>query len=102
MANGMLIAAHYSWQKGLTPNVGRDVGDMLPHEDAGRGRMWLRCLLAILIGNTLYFASSPFLPAAARVDAGSSSGLVDLWFCLFVFGVLNLAALVRRRNRPKS
>jgi TatA/E family protein of Tat protein translocase len=90
--------------KGVDPAVGRDVGDMLPDEDARRSRTWFIYLLAILIGNTLYFLSSPLLPAAARMNEGSSPGLpalVDLWFCLFVFGVLNLAASLRRRNPPK-
>ena len=64
-----------------------------------------QCLLAILIGNTLYFVSWPFFPNAAKMGAGSSPGLpalVDLWFCLFVFGALNLSALLRRRNKPKK
>jgi hypothetical protein len=91
--------------KGVDPAVGRDVGNMLPEEDARRSRMWLRCLLAILIGHTLYLGSSPLLPDAARMNGESSLGLpalVDLWLCLFVFGVLNLAALVRGRSSPKS
>jgi TatA/E family protein of Tat protein translocase len=81
--------------KGVDPSVGRDVGDMLPDENARRSRVWLRWLLAILIGNRLYIASSQFLPAEARLDAGSSPGLpalIDLWFCLFSFGVLCLVA----------
>jgi mttA/Hcf106 family protein len=90
--------------KGVDPAVGRDVGDMLPDEEARRSKTWFIYLLAILIGNTLYFLAWPLLPAAARMDEGSSPGLpalVDLWFCLFAFGVLNLAALLRRRNPPK-
>jgi hypothetical protein len=91
--------------KGVDPSVGRDVGDMLPDKDAGRSNLWFRCLLAILIGNTLYFASTPLLPTAARMDATSSpglAGLVDIWFCLIALGVLNLAALFRRRSGPKN
>jgi hypothetical protein len=91
--------------KGVDPAVGRDVGDMLPDEDARRSRLWFLGLLAILIGNTFYFFSWPFLPAAARMGEGSSSvvpGLVDLWFCFLVFGVLNLPRLVRSRNKPKT
>src|SRR5437016_4696877 len=79
--------------KGVDPAVGRDVGDMLPDEDASRRRTWLIFLLAILMGNTLYFLLLPILPAAARMDTASASGLpalVDLWFCLCTFGVLNL------------
>ncbi len=91
--------------KGVDPAIGRDVGDMLPDEDVNRSRPWFLGLLAILIGNTLYFLSWPFLPAAARMGEGTSSampGLVDLWFCCFVFGVLNLPGLLRRRNKPKN
>jgi TatA/E family protein of Tat protein translocase len=85
--------------KGVDPNIGRDVRDVLPDEDAIRRRTWFIYLLAILIGNALYFLSSPFLPAAARLDAGLSSGLpalIDLWLCAFVFGVLSLVS--RRQN----
>ncbi|HXX24721.1 MAG TPA: hypothetical protein VEO19_16370 [Terriglobia bacterium] len=63
------------------------------------------CLLAILIGNTLYFIFASFLPPAAQMGTASSSGLpalVDLWFCFFVFGVLNLLALLRGRNEPEK
>jgi len=91
--------------KGVDPAVGRDVGDMLPDEDASRSSRWFLFLLAILIGNTLYFISSPLLPAAAQMGEGSSPGLpalVDLWFCIFVFGALNLPALLHRRNKPKK
>jgi TatA/E family protein of Tat protein translocase len=91
--------------KGVDPSVGRDVGDMLPDEDTNRSSTWFLCLLAILFGNTLYFIFAPFLPAAAQMGEGSSPGmpaLVDLWFCIFVFGVLSLPALLRRRNKPKN
>jgi hypothetical protein len=84
--------------QGVDPKIGRDVGDMLPDDDANRTRTLYRCLLAILIGNTLYFLFSAFLPAAARMDTGSRSGLpalVDLWTCLLVFGFVNL---LRRRR----
>jgi sec-independent protein translocase protein TatA len=91
--------------KGVDPAVGRDVGDMLPDADAHRSRLWFLFLLAVLIGNTLYFLSSPFLPAAAPMGGGSSPGLpalIDLWFCFFAFGVLNLPGLLRRRNKPRN
>jgi TatA/E family protein of Tat protein translocase len=91
--------------KGVDPAVGRDVGDMLPEDDADRSRSWFTYLLAILIGNTLYFFSSPFLPVAARLDTAKSPGLpalVDLWFCLFILGALKLTELFRRRNKPKD
>jgi hypothetical protein len=90
--------------KGVDPKVGRDVGDMLPDEHLSRSEIAYLCLLAILIGNTLYFLFSPILPAAARMDTGLSSGmpaLVDLWICLTVFGFLNLLRLVRKKD-PRS
>ncbi len=91
--------------KGVDPAVGRDVGDMLPDEDTKRISIWFVCLLSILIGNTLYFACYPVLPAAAKMGADSKPGLpvfVDLFFCIVAFEALNLLALVRRRNKPKK
>jgi hypothetical protein len=73
----------------------------LPDRGAKRSRLWLFLLLAILIGNVVYFLSSPFLPAAARMSERPSPGLralVDLWFCFFAFGVLQLLAFQRGRN----
>jgi len=91
--------------KGVDPAVGRDVGDMLPDDDTKRSSTWFACLLSILIGNTLYFACYPILPAAAKMGADSRPGLpvfVDLFFCIVVFEALNLLALLRRRNKPKK
>jgi hypothetical protein len=53
----------------------------------------LQALLAILLGNVVYFVLIPSLPPAARhhpfhVDLGS---LVDFWFCLVVYGVIRTA-----------
>jgi TatA/E family protein of Tat protein translocase len=90
--------------KGVDPEIGRDVGDMLPDENLRRDQTWYLILLAILIGNTIYFLLSPTLPAAARLDTGLSSGLpalVDLWISLLVFGLLNLLRLVRKQE-PRS
>ena len=52
----------------------------------------LKYLVAILLGNALYFALSPHLPPAARhrswgIDLGT---IVDFWFCLLVYGLLEL------------
>jgi len=63
---------------------------------------WLKYLVAILLGNGLYFALNPYLPAAAKhhpfkLDLGT---LVDFWLCLMVYGLLELAAFLRRRGRP--
>jgi TatA/E family protein of Tat protein translocase len=88
--------------QGVDPEIGRDVGDMLPDENWSRTRTLYLCLLALLIGNTIYFLLSPILPATARMDTGLSSrlpALVDLWVCLLVFGFLNLLRLVRRKGQ---
>ena len=90
--------------QGVDPEIGRDVGDMLPDENWSRTRTLYLCLFATLIGNTIYFLLSPILPDAARMDTGSSSGLpalVDLWICLLAFGFLNLLGFVRKKG-PRS
>ena len=63
---------------------------------------WLKYLTAILLGNGLYFALNPYLPSAAKhhpfkLDLGT---LVDFWLCLVVYGLLELAAFLRRRGQP--
>jgi hypothetical protein len=91
--------------KGVDPAVGRDVGNMLPDEDTHLSITWFLCLLAVLMGNTAYFMFSPLLPAAARMGLASNPelpALVDLWFCIFAFGVLGLLASRHRRNKPKK
>jgi hypothetical protein len=65
---------------------------------------WIKFLVSILLGNLIYFALSPHLPAAAQhhswaVDLGT---VIDFWFCLLVYGLLELGAFLRRdrvRNR---
>jgi hypothetical protein len=59
---------------------------------------WARALLAVLVGNLLYFAVMPKLPAAARhvpfrLDLGL---LLDCCLCTVVWLLLSLA---RRRIR---
>jgi hypothetical protein len=61
---------------------------------------WLKCFVAILLGNALYFALSPHLPPAARhrsweVDLGT---VVDFWFCLAVYGLLEFGAFLNSRR----
>jgi len=90
--------------KGVDPGVGRDVGDMLPDEEARQSQTWARLLIAILLGNLLYFASSPILPAAAVFNGERVSALpalVDIWCCLLAFGVLSLARPSRKRPNSK-
>lgn len=60
-------------------------------------RRWIKYLSAVLFGNALYLALLPWLPPRARhhrlIDWGT---FVDLWFCLFVYGVIELAGLLFR------
>lgn len=62
---------------------------------------WLKYLIAILLGNGLYFALNPYLPQAAKhhpfkLDVGT---LVDFWLCLGVYGLLELGAFLRKRRQ---
>jgi hypothetical protein len=54
-------------------------------------RLW-RYLLAILIGNLIYYSLLPYLPERARhqpfqIDWGLA---VDFWFCLVCYGIIRL------------
>jgi len=60
----------------------------------------IKYLAAILLGNALYFALSPHLPPAAQhhsftVDLGT---VVDFWFCLLFYGLIELGAFLRREG----
>jgi hypothetical protein len=51
---------------------------------------FLQALLAILLGNVVYFAIVPSLPPVARhrpsqLDLGM---VVDFWFCLVAYGLI--------------
>jgi hypothetical protein len=65
---------------------------------------WIKFLIAILLGNGLYFALSPHLPPAAQnadraIDWGT---VVDFWFCLAVYGLLELGAFLGRDKNGKD
>ncbi len=65
---------------------------------------WIKFLIAVLLGNALYFSLSPHLPAAAQhhersVDLGT---IVDFWFCLLVYGLLELGAFLGRAKDGKK
>ena len=54
---------------------------------------FLEALLAIILGNLVYFALVPHLPPAARhhrfqPDLGT---LVDFWFCVVAYGLIRSA-----------
>ena len=64
---------------------------------------FLHALIAVLVGNALYFLLERYLPARAhhspfRLDLGM---LVDFWFCLVVFGVIKTVT-GRRAQRGKG
>jgi H+/gluconate symporter-like permease len=62
---------------------------------------WLKYLVAILIGQVLYFCLLyPYLPPAAqhhpfKLDLGT---LVDFWLCLVVYGLLELGAFLHKKG----
>jgi hypothetical protein len=67
-----------------------------------RAKRWINFLIAIVIGNFVYFALAPHFPQAARhhpfrADIGL---FVDLWFCVAVYGLIELlVSLAHRRRR---
>ena len=65
---------------------------------------WIKFLIAVLLGNALYFGLSSRLPPAAQhrawtVDLGT---VVDFWFCLLVYGLLELGAFLGRGKNGKT
>lgn len=60
---------------------------------------FVQSLLAVLLGNAVYYVLMPSLPPLARhklfaVDWGLA---VDFWFCLVAFGLIRTAQHWRRR-----
>lgn len=54
---------------------------------------FVQALLAIILGNLVYFALLPSLPAGARhrpfrLDLGT---VLDFWFCLVAYGLIRTA-----------
>ena len=54
---------------------------------------FLQTLLAIVLGNVVYFLLVPSLPSAARhrpfqLDLGM---VIDFWFCLVAYGLIRTA-----------
>lgn len=53
----------------------------------------LQALLAVILGNVVYFVLAPSLPAVARhqplrLDVGM---VVDFWFCVVAYGLIRTA-----------
>jgi hypothetical protein len=72
--------------------------DILTDEEVRRSKTQARMLLAFLMGNLLYFVSSPLLPSSAVLSAARFPALpilVDMWYCAMAFGVLNLVRTVK-------
>jgi hypothetical protein len=62
---------------------------------------WFKYLIAIVLGNGLYFALNHYLPPAVqhhpfKLDLGT---LVDFWICLMVYGLLELGAFLHQQGR---
>ena len=65
-----------------------------------RAKRWIKYLVAIVIGNLIYFVLTPHLPPAARhhpyhADVGL---FVDLWFCVAAYGLIELLLFLARRR----
>ena len=61
---------------------------------------FVQSLLAVLLGNAVYFVLMPSLPPAARhrlfqVDLGL---VVHFWFCVVAFGLIRTAQWWRHRR----
>lgn len=62
---------------------------------------WIKFIISVVAGNLIYFGLSPHLPPKAQhhtwaVDLGT---VVDFWFCLLVYGLLELAIFLLRVRR---
>jgi len=60
---------------------------------------FVQSLVAVLLGNAVYYVLMPSLPPAARhrlfrPDLGL---VVDFWFCLVAYGLIRTAAWWRHR-----
>ena len=62
---------------------------------------WIKYLIAIVIGNGVYFSLESHLPPIAQhhpyhTDLGL---FVDLWFCVAVYGLIETLILLKDRIR---
>jgi hypothetical protein len=69
-----------------------DVSKPGPSKPRAIVNLW-QALLAVVLGNVVYFAIAPSLPAVARhhpfhMDLGT---IVDFWFCLVAYGLIRSA-----------
>jgi hypothetical protein len=66
--------------------------------------LWLKSFAAVVLGNVFYFYLLPSLPPSAqhqpmRLDLGV---LVDLWFCLCAYGLLEAGMQISRWLRKRK
>jgi hypothetical protein len=64
-------------------------------------KRWIKYLIAIVLGNAVYFLLAPVLPLAAQhhpyhADLGL---FVALWFCVAIYGVIELLLFLLQRTR---
>ncbi len=66
-----------------------------------RAKRWIKYLIAIVVGNLVYFVLSPHLPPVAQHEPYHADiGLfVDLWFCVAIYGLIELLIFLARRPR---
>jgi H+/gluconate symporter-like permease len=66
-----------------------------------RARRWIKYLIAIVVGNFVYLVLSPHLPPAAQHQPYHADiGLfVDLWFCVAIYGLIELLVFLAQRIR---
>jgi hypothetical protein len=82
----MVAGANHGWLR-------RQLRRGLTVSKAGMLVNVLQALLAVILGNVVYFVLLPSLPYAARhrplrIDLGM---LVDFWFCLVAYGLIRTA-----------
>jgi hypothetical protein len=69
-----------------------------------KANFW-KSLVAVVVGNVLYlFVISPHLPPPARhrpsrFDLGL---IIDFWFCLVIYGIIELFLRLRHRDSAKT
>jgi hypothetical protein len=68
-----------------------------------RRKFWgnfLQALIAVLVGNAIYYLLMPYLPVRARHVAFRQDWgvVVDFWFCLVAFGLVKMVAGRRKRS----
>ena len=66
-----------------------------------RTKRWIKYLIAIVVGNGVYFSlQSSFPPAAQHHPYHADLGMfVDLWFCVAVYGLIEMLILLAQRIR---